>query len=205
MRTKMALACALLCCVGLACSDEVGLGGTNRGEAGFGGDSGAPASATGGTAGSGTGGSAPNTCPPSQIHTGAAPGILCDQTGQTCADSETFCRCGDLTFEGRPWSCVPTQGFCPATQPSDGAECASETLDGCNYVNDAGRVECDCEGGAFVCQPSECPNWIDDGASCDAPGRQCAYFRPQYPGGPANAGNVPCVCREDGHWSCEDS
>src|SRR5687768_7616575 len=127
MRTNVVLAWGLLCFVGLACSDEVGLGGENEGEAGFGGESAGADGVTGGTAGTGaggTGGTIPNTCPPSLLQTAAAPGLLCDSTGQTCADSETFCWCTDVTtFEGTPWACVPTEAACPPSQPSEGDTC----------------------------------------------------------------------------------
>lgn len=45
---------------------------------------------------------------------------------------------------------------------------------------------------------------IDNGARCDMPGKECAYFRSDYPGKLGLAGNIPCVCGDDGFWSCDD-
>lgn len=210
MRTKVVLACGLLCYLGVACSDEVGLGGDEGGEAGISGNSGAPAAGTGGTAGSaagGTGGKEPNTCPPSEVHAGATPGILCDEAGQTCADSETFCRCVEM--EAGPeiaevWSCVPTGPACPASPPNNGDVCLSDTSDECSYRVEDGRWDCTCEDGVFDCQLNNCHLQVLNGSECDTPGQECAYFRPKYPISETPAGNVPCVCREDGFWSCND-
>ena len=212
MRTKVLLACGLLGYLAVACSDEVGLGGDEGGEAGISGSSGTSGAGTGGTAGSGTGGtggSMPNTCPPSEIHAGATPGIWCDGAGQTCSDSETFCRCQELEVQTdlvTIWSCVPTVAACPASPPSDGDACPEGTSDGCGYRTAEGRLDCACEDGRFVCELNVCPLSIQSGRECDTPGRECAYFRPQYatPTGDTPAGNVPCVCREDGFWSCND-
>jgi hypothetical protein len=208
MRTGIVLACGTLCCVVLACSEEVGLGGEGD-DAGAGGEAGAMTAGTAGsTPNAGTGGSGnvePNTCPPSLLNQGSGPGILCDETGATCADSEQFCHCGELTIEGRPWSCVPTEANCPVEPPSDGDPCEEDTPERCQYVGTDGRTECACVSGSFDCQPSDCAvGTINHGARCDMPGAECAYFRPDYPGQEGFAGNVPCVCSDDGFWSCDD-
>jgi hypothetical protein len=75
-------------------------------------------SSEGGGSGDGTGGTAPNTCPPMLVNYGSGPGIQCaEPKGATCSDTEQFCICGAETIEGRPWHCVPTSEGCPAAPP----------------------------------------------------------------------------------------
>jgi hypothetical protein len=92
------------------------------------------------------GGAGANTCPPTLVNYGSGPGILCDEpVGTTCADSEQFCICGEMTIEGSPWNCVPTEAGCPSSYPR-GQPCNDTTSSSCDYIW-PGRETCTCRDG----------------------------------------------------------
>jgi hypothetical protein len=157
----------------------------------------------GGNGSGGTGGTAPNTCPPTLVARGAGPGIICDEpAGTTCSDTEQFCVCGESSFEGAPWLCVPTEEGCPATFP-DGEPCDDDASETCDYLDDV-RTTCTCTAGAWQCEQSPCgASYPSTGAPCDRePGDTCRYFLPAFASDPENARNVTCTCTADQAWSC---
>jgi hypothetical protein len=153
--------------------------------------------------GGGTGGTAPNTCPPTLVNYGSGPGILCDEpTGTTCADSEQFCVCGEMSFEGAPWLCVPTHAGCPPSYP-DGSACDATANEGCDYLTTL-RETCTCVDDVWQCEPTACgAAYPGTGSPCTLdPGDTCRFFLPATPGDPDNAPNVTCTCTADQTWSC---
>jgi hypothetical protein len=151
----------------------------------------------------GSGGTAPNTCPPTLVNYGSGPGIICNEpVGSTCSDTEQFCVCGEMTIEGSPWICVPTEEGCPATFPA-GEACDASAAETCEYLDDQ-RMTCTCIEGAWQCEQSPCVGlYPSTGAPCtlDA-GDTCRYFLPAYPDDPDNARNVTCTCTAEQTWSC---
>jgi hypothetical protein len=168
-----------------------------------------PSDGSGGAGGNGgaggSGGTALNTCPPTLIHSGAAPGILCDDSGVSCSDSEQFCECGEPTFEGSAWSCVPSAAGCPETVPGDSTACDATQLP-CDYVQDGVRLSCTCDGEVFSCASDRCNIQRPlTGELCtgDA-GLVCSYFVAATPTRPDDSGNVTCTCGSDATWTCDD-
>ncbi len=146
---------------------------------------------------------ATNSCPPDLIHAGSAPGIACETPGDTCADDAHFCECGESTFEGAPWRCVPTGAECPAALPHDGEECTIE--EACDYVDDSARMRCACEASQWACRDitETCPvAGVLSGQTCDVTETQmCSRFRPTTL--QTLAADIPCQCI-GGTWECAD-
>jgi len=182
-------------------------GATPTGGAGTGGD------AMGGAGGEGNalvvipwGGSTGHECPDSLVNAGAAPGISCSVgEGTTCADDDHRCECGAASFEGAPWHCVPSRPDCPEAMPDDGDPCVD--TDSCDFVRDAHRFRCDCEGDEWSCTDINgfCSTvGPSTGLNCAGyEGESCDYLRPAYniPDTPPPA-NVPCLCDASGTWQC---
>ena len=167
-------------------------------------DGGSP-SAEAGTGSGGAGGAAPNSCPPVLVNMGSGPGIICQEmTGDSCADSEQFCECGDETIEGRPWICVPTQGSCPEELPEAGASCSA--AESCDYVVEGVRTTCSCEDGSFTCETSACPiqRPLNDESCAGNQGLECSFFVAASPARPNSAHNLECTCGTNDRWSCDD-
>lgn len=144
-----------------------------------------------------------NTCPPDLIHAGSAPGIICDNPGETCADDSHYCECGEQTFEGAPWHCVPTQAECPEQLPLTGDSCDAEAS--CDFFDNFVRMRCECESDAWTCKDvtEDCPIFgMRTGMACDAPESQlCRQFQPSKGGRPAV--DISCRCAA-GRWECAD-
>jgi hypothetical protein len=144
-------------------------------------------------------------CPDSLVHPGSAPGILCDDPGSTCADADHFCECGELSFEGAPWACVPTVSVCPAAIPEAGTAC--DVSEPCHFVREGSRLVCSCEAAGWSCADAQafCPVWgVSTGDDCEGhEGQSCDWFQPGYPDG-SPAMNVPCACSVDGSWVCAE-
>ena len=153
----------------------------------------------------GTGGTAPNTCPPTLINYGSGPGIICEEPpGSICSDTEQFCLCGQSGIEGAPWLCVPTSEGCPPT-PRPGEPCNANDPEECNYTDGTDRSTCTClSSGVWSCAVSLCPDtYPGTGRVCTEPDLTCEFFRPGIPGNPEYAGNVPCTCTSGLTWSCD--
>lgn len=126
------------------------------------------------------------------------------QGGEQCTKEGLFCTYGDspraqcrtaVTCSGGSWElgnsseCIETEppaGFCPATQPPEGAACSSNWAI-CTY-DDGTICECSsCHGGgpcspappAWQCrphEPSSCPTIAPNaGTACEEEGQGCYY------------------------------
>lgn len=144
------------------------------------------------------------TCPPKLVNYGAGPGIPCaEDPGDTCADDDHFCVCGESGIEGSGWYCVPTEAGCPATPPADGSACGEALA--CDYVESLERLRCICDASSWQCESVQafCPIWgPKDGAACAGfEGETCTSLRPAF-SDDGQAYHIPCACGADGTFDC---
>lgn len=143
------------------------------------------------------------TCPPSFVNTGSGPGIRCtEEPGDTCADADHHCECGERTIEGSAWYCVPTEAGCPADMPDELSACDDAELI-CDYQR-SGRHRCKCVDDEWRCRNIQFPcagTGPPEGGSCEGfDGESCDYLRQNWERGGVDT--VHCICNEDTLWQC---